>query len=154
MLPEWLVPLHIPVAAEDVVDEDVEPAPLALNVCDQLGNRCGILVVHHARRAVAPGSRDQLAGVVDRLGPADLRRPGTPTATAGRVDEESRASELDRDRPTCTASRACDECHARCLGHSKLTSSTPETSSIACASVLSPERPGALVRLGGAHAIS
>src|SRR4051812_37840652 len=115
MLPEWLVPLHVPVAAEDVVDEDVEPASVALDVCDQLGNRCGILVVHHARKAVAPGSGDQLAGVLDRLGPAYLRRPGTPTATAGRVDDEPHASELDGDCTTGTASRACDECHARCF---------------------------------------
>ena len=41
VLPDRLVPLHVPVAAEDVVDEDVQPALLTLDVCDQLRDRPG-----------------------------------------------------------------------------------------------------------------
>ena len=133
VLPDRLVPLHVPVASEDVIDEDVQPAPVMLDVRDQLRDRCGILMVHDARRASPSGARDQLAGLLDRLGPADFRRPATPAAAAGRVDEEARAGKLDRDRPTGAASRAGDERHPRCLRHT-IPRSTPERNSIAWAS--------------------
>jgi hypothetical protein len=95
--------------AEDVVDEHVEPAPVALDARDQLSDRGWILVIDHERRALAVGCRYQLPGLLDRLGPADLRRPRRAAAAAGRVDEESGAGELDGDRPTGAAGRARNE---------------------------------------------
>src|SRR5437870_2066029 len=50
VLPERLVPLHVAVAAEDVVDEHVEPAVLALDPRDEIGNGSRILVIDHERR--------------------------------------------------------------------------------------------------------
>ena len=75
VLPERLVPFHVPVAAEDVVDQDVEPAPVALDARDELGNRGRVFVVDHERRSGSARGRHQLAGLLDRLGPPDLRRP-------------------------------------------------------------------------------
>jgi hypothetical protein len=49
VLPKRLVPFHVPVAAEDVVDEDVQPAVVALDSCNELGNRGGVLVIDHHR---------------------------------------------------------------------------------------------------------
>ena len=72
VLPERLVPFHVPVAAEDVVDEDVEPALVALDAFDQLGNRGRVFVIDHERRPRASRGRHQLSGLLDRLGPADL----------------------------------------------------------------------------------
>ena len=51
VLPERLVPLHVPVAAEDVVDQNVEPALVALDARDQLGDRRGVFVIDHERRS-------------------------------------------------------------------------------------------------------
>ena len=76
VLPERLVPFHVPVAAEDVVDEYVQPAVVALDSLDELGNRGGVFVIDHERRSGSPRGRDQLSGLLDRLGPAHLRGPG------------------------------------------------------------------------------
>ena len=45
VLPQRLVPLHVLVAAEDVVDEHVEAAVFALDGADELRHGRGILVV-------------------------------------------------------------------------------------------------------------
>ena len=87
---------------------------------NQLGDRGGVLVIDHERRPRPARRRDQLAGLLDRLGPADLGGPGRPAAAAGRVDVEARAGKLDRDRPAGAARRARDESHRpskRPLGH-------------------------------------
>lgn len=109
MLPEQLLPFHVAIAAEDVVDEYVEAAAIALDACDQLGDRDGILVVDDERGSRPAGRLQQLAGLLDGLRPIDLRRAGSAAAAAGCVDEEPRAGELDGDRPTCAAGRARDE---------------------------------------------
>jgi hypothetical protein len=83
VLPQRLAPLHVPVTAEDVVHEEIEPAVVALDARDELGNRVGVFVIDHERRRGAPRARDQLAGLLDRLGPADLGRPARPAAAAG-----------------------------------------------------------------------
>jgi hypothetical protein len=48
MFPERLVPFHVPVAAEDVVDEYVQPALVAFDPLDELGNRGGVFVIDRA----------------------------------------------------------------------------------------------------------
>src|SRR5581483_8082041 len=115
--PERLVPLHVAIAAEDVVDEDVEPGVLPLDPRDELADRRRILVVDHERRAVAARGGQQLPGLLDRLGPADLRRPGSPATAAGGVDEEPCARELDGDRATGAAGGAGDERDRHLLVH-------------------------------------
>ena len=74
-------------------------------------------MIDHERRPRASRGRDQVAGLLDRLGPADLRGPGRPAAAAGRVDVEARAGKLDGDRTTGAARRARDERHSHRLGH-------------------------------------
>ncbi len=51
--------------AEDVVDQDVEPPLLALDPRDELGDRAGLLVIDHERRARPGRCGDQLAGLLD-----------------------------------------------------------------------------------------
>ena len=51
VLPQRLFPFGVPVTAEDVVHQDVEPAVLASDRRDQGGDRRGILVVDDARLA-------------------------------------------------------------------------------------------------------
>ena len=49
VLPERLVPFHVPVAAEDVVDEDVQSALVALDSLDKLGNQLRVFVIDYER---------------------------------------------------------------------------------------------------------
>jgi hypothetical protein len=109
VLPERLVPFHVPVTAEDVVHEEIESAPLALDARDQLGNRGRVFVIDHERRPRVSRSSNQVSSLLDGLGPADLRRPPSPAAATSRVDVEARAGELDGDRTPCTAGRARHE---------------------------------------------
>src|SRR5207247_483676 len=114
---ERLVPFHVPVATEDVVDKYVEPPMIALDRRDELANRGWVLVIDHQRRPRASRRRDQVAGLLDRLGPANLRGPGRPTTATGRVDVKARTGKLDRDRTTCAARRPRNQPHSHCLGH-------------------------------------
>jgi hypothetical protein len=45
VLPERLIPFHVPVTAEDVVHEEIESTLLVLDARDQLGNRRGVFVI-------------------------------------------------------------------------------------------------------------
>ena len=72
VLPQRLVPLGIPVAAEDVIDQHVQAAVLALDGREQLGDRRGVLVIDDEGRALSASSADPVAGLLDRLGPVDL----------------------------------------------------------------------------------
>ena len=120
VLPERLVPLHVPVATKDVVDEHVKPPMVALDRRDELGNRGGVLVIDHQRRPRASRRRDQVPGLLDRLGPADLRRPGRPATATSRVDVKARTGKLDRDRTTGAARRPRNQPHSHSPGHNTL----------------------------------
>jgi hypothetical protein len=106
VLPERPVPFHVPVTAEDVVHEEIESALLTLDARDQLGDGCRVFVIDHERHPRASCSPNQVSSLLDRLGPADLRRAGSPAAATRRVDVEAGPSELDGDRTACTARRA------------------------------------------------
>src|SRR5207244_3335571 len=96
VLPERVLPVGVPVAAEDVVDEHVEPAPRRADPRDERGDRVGVLVVDDHTLAGAHG-RETVAGLLDGLRPVDLGAAGEPTAAAGGVDVAAGAGELDGD---------------------------------------------------------
>jgi hypothetical protein len=98
VLPQRLVPLHVPVAPEDVVDQDIEAAALVLDGCHQGGDLAGILVINHSCGARPARRPDQVTGLLDRLRPADLGRPRRPAAAPCRIDEEPSAGQLDGNR--------------------------------------------------------
>jgi hypothetical protein len=89
VLPQRLVPLHVTVAAEDVVDEHVEPAVVTLDGGEQRGDLFRILVVDDEGGARPASGADQVAGLLDGLGPADLRWARHPAAAAGGVHEQA-----------------------------------------------------------------
>jgi hypothetical protein len=62
----------VAVAAEDVVDQDVQAALFGLDSGDQTGHGLGVLVVDDQGRALAAGRGHQVAGILDRLRPPDL----------------------------------------------------------------------------------
>ena len=74
MLPELLVPLHVGVAAEDVVDQNVEPTLLAVDPLDQPGHLIRLEMVDPEGPAVAAGSRYQFTS-------APQSSPGGPSRT-------------------------------------------------------------------------
>ena len=106
VLPQRLVPLRVPVAAEDVVDQDVEPAVLVADPIDQRRDRVRTLVVHHESRAAAAGIGDRVPGLLDGLRTVHLRRTRGATAASGRVHVGAGSRQLDRDRPTSPAGRS------------------------------------------------
>ena len=99
VLPQRLVPLHVPVAPEDVVNQDIEAAALVIDGCHQGGHLAGILVINHSRGARPASRTDQITGLLDRLRPADLGRARRPAAAPCRIDEEPSARQLDGNRP-------------------------------------------------------
>jgi hypothetical protein len=106
---------------------------VALDHRDELGNRGGVLVIDHHRRPRASRRRDQVPGLLDRLGPANLRGPGRPTTATGRVDVKARTGKLDRDRTTGAARRPRNQPHSHCPGQNDPQSSTRQI-------VAAPER--------------
>src|SRR5215469_3437840 len=88
VFPQRLVPLHVPVTAEDVIDQHIQAALLTLDCRNQFGDRIRVLVVDDAGGARSARGADQLAGFLDGLGPVEFRGTGGPAAAAGRIDEE------------------------------------------------------------------
>ena len=113
VLPQWSVPLGVPVAAEDVVDEDVEPTVLLVDPFDERGDLVGGEMIDAQRGAVSARGLHEVAGVLDGLGPVDLRAALSAAAAAGCVDVGTGAGQLDRDRPPTAARRTGDECDLR-----------------------------------------
>ncbi len=72
MLPELLVPLHILVATEDVIDEDVQPTALRLDAGHEILHRSHIQVIDAESDALSAGREHQLAGFLDGLGPIHI----------------------------------------------------------------------------------
>jgi hypothetical protein len=97
VLPQLLVPLGVAVSAEDVVHEHVEPTLLRLDLTDEAGHLVRLEVIDAKRGPFPAHSGDQLAGLLYRLGPVDLRAAGGAAAAAGGVDVRARAGELDGD---------------------------------------------------------
>src|SRR4029453_6973123 len=85
VLPQRPVPLRVAVAAEDVVDQDVQPSLLGLDPGDQVGHGPRVLVVDDQGGALPAGGGHAVTGVLDRLWPSDLRPAGGPAAAAGGV---------------------------------------------------------------------
>ncbi len=104
VFPQRLVPLRVPVTAEDVIDRHIQAPLLTLDCGNHLGDRIRVLVINDAGGARSACGADQLAGFLDGLGPAEFRRTGGPAAAAGRVDEEPSPGQLDGDRPARTPS--------------------------------------------------
>jgi hypothetical protein len=109
VLPQRLVPLHVPVAAEDVVDEDVQSTLLGVDSPHECGDLVGVLVVDHQGASAATRCADQISGLLDRLGPVDLGRSRRTAAPPGRVHVGAGARKLDRNGPAGASGRPCDE---------------------------------------------
>ena len=109
VLPQLLVPLGVAVAAEDVVDEDVEASLLLVDPGDELGHLVRLEMVDAERSALSAGGLDQLARLLDRLGTVHVGRPVRSAAASGGVDECACARELDGDRAAGSARRAGDQ---------------------------------------------
>jgi hypothetical protein len=107
VLPQRPVPLRVAVAAEDVVDQDVQAALLGLDPGDQGGHGRRVLVVDDQGRAAPAGGRQQLAGVLDRLRPPDLRPSRGAAAAAGGIDVQPGPGQLDRDGAPRPPRRPC-----------------------------------------------
>ena len=105
----------VAVAAEDVVDQDVQAAMLGLDPGDQAGHGRGVLMVDDQGRALPAGGGHQLAGVLDRLRPPNLRPPGGAAAAAGGVDVQPGPGQLDRDRASRPPGRPRHQGDPRCL---------------------------------------
>jgi hypothetical protein len=91
MLPQGLVPLGVPVAAEDVVDQHVEAAVITLDGGDQFGHRRRIFMVDDQGGTGAPGglNKESIGAMRERLArvaPAFLREVREVVAD-GRLDE-------------------------------------------------------------------
>ena len=106
MLPQRLVPLRVPVAAEHVVDEYVETSMIRLDALDESSNGARVLMVDDQRCRRPAGRLDQLAGLLDRLGTVDLGPPRQPAAAPGRVHVSAGSPQLDRDRAPRAAGRS------------------------------------------------
>src|SRR5436305_2881633 len=92
VLPERFVPLHVSIAAKDVVDQHVEPAAVALDAGDELGDCSRIFVIDDERGTGAARYFDQLAGLLDGLRSAELRGTGGATAAPGGKHDVARAA--------------------------------------------------------------
>jgi hypothetical protein len=99
VLPQRLVPLHVAVAAEDVVDQHVQAASLVADGGHQGIHLAGVLVVNYPCGARPADGADQVTGFLDRLRAAHLRGAGGSAAAAGRVHEEPSPGQVDGDRP-------------------------------------------------------
>jgi hypothetical protein len=97
VLPHRRVPLGVAVAAEDVVDQDVQAAVLGLDLGDQAGYGRGVLVVDDQGCAAPADGGYQVAGLLYRLRPPDLRPSRRPAAAPGGVDVQPGPGQLDRD---------------------------------------------------------
>ena len=111
VLPQRLVPLRVAVAAEGVVDEDVEPAVVTLERGHQRGDGVGVLVVDDVGDALADRGH-QLAGLLDGLGAPDLRRaaerllrPVACTTAPERASSTAIARPAPRVAPATRATR-------------------------------------------------
>jgi hypothetical protein len=109
VLPDRLAPLEVAVAAEDVVDQHVEPPVVGLDPRHQRGHGLRVLVVDRERRGGAAGRRDQVAGVLDGLAAVHLRGPADAAAATSGVDVGTGAAELDGDRAAAPARGSRDE---------------------------------------------
>ncbi len=108
--PELGAPIDHRVAAPDVVDQDVQPAPLGLDAGHQGDDFVLLGVIGADRDAHAAVFVDQRRGLLDRLGPTHgrgLARAGP----AGAVDHGPRRAEHAGDAPARAARGAGDERH-------------------------------------------
>ena len=100
--PDRLVPFDLR-RAEDVVDQDVQPALLALDARDERPDLLRIQMVHLDRNAATAGSVDESGGFLDRLGSIHLRALATGRAS-GAVNRGAACAELNCD-PAAGAAR-------------------------------------------------
>jgi hypothetical protein len=106
VLPEVLVPLGVAVAAEDVVDEDVQAPVLTIDASDEVGDLVGLEVIDAEGLAFAAGLSQEVACLLDRLGTVHLRWAVDPAAAAGGVHVRPGPPELDGDRASRAPRRA------------------------------------------------
>jgi hypothetical protein len=90
------------VAAPDVVDQDVEPAPLGIDPRQQLAHLRRFEVVADDRHGLPSGLGGPSGGALDGLGPIDLGST-VLAATSGGVDDRPGGGELDREGASCAA---------------------------------------------------
>src|SRR5262245_13287140 len=98
VLPQLGVPLEEKLTAPDVVDEDVQPAGVALDPLDQPGNLGWFQVVDGDGGGRAPGLPHQVGGLLNGFGPPVLRLVLAGGA-ARDVDVSPGGAELDGDSP-------------------------------------------------------
>ena len=108
VLPDRLVPLEEPLAAPDVVDEDVEPARLRPDPRDERRDRLRVEVVDGDGGGTPARGRDQLGGLLDRLG-AVVFGARRPRRAAGDIDRRAGGAELGGDAAAGAAGGAGDE---------------------------------------------
>ncbi len=110
-LPHRLVPFDQPLAAPDVVDEDVEPAGFARDPIGEGSHGRFVQVIGDHRDAAASGGRDEVGRVLDRLRAALLGWSET-TGAAGAPDRRPGGPEFDGDAASGAACRPRDERNA------------------------------------------
>ncbi len=102
-----------PLAAPDVVDEDVEAAVVAVDPVAQPAHLIGVEVVDGDRDAGATRRVDELGGLLDRLGPPDVvgRQRASTARPTGADDRRTRLTERDRDAAAGPAGGAGHDRH-------------------------------------------
>ena len=111
VLPDRLVPLEEPLAAPDVVDEDVEPPALGADAGDERRDLVRHQMVDAHRHPLAAEPRSTSAAVSSIVSRAAVARAPAAAAAAGHIDRRPGGAELDRDPAPGPAGGARDERH-------------------------------------------